>query len=142
MAKQSLNVEKSRFDPQLDTDRWEDRWENVERFILAHRPLFYTNGFVRSEWRWRNGRRFGPYFRLRYRQGNIQRSIYLGPSNQLADQVRRLLANLQFHRNCRRLRTRLRASLRLEKKHLQNTLHAHGYNMKGFDIHKSKSPRN
>ncbi|MGA2799471.1 MAG: hypothetical protein ABSE63_17955 [Thermoguttaceae bacterium] len=138
MAKPSRNVEKTRFVPQLDADRW----DTVEKFILANRPLFYTNGSVVTEWRWRNGLRFGPYFRLKYRDGNIQRSIYLGPSNQLAEKVRRLLANLQFHRTCRRLRTRLRASLRLEKKHLQNILNTHGYNMKGFDIHKSKSPRN
>jgi hypothetical protein len=104
--------------------------------------LFYTNGFVRSEWRCRNGRRFGPYFRLRYRDGNIQRSIYLGPSNQLAEKVRKLLANLQLHRTIRRLHTKIRVSLHLEKKNLKNMLHACGYNLKGNEIHKSKSPRN
>ena len=125
-----------RFVPQLDAARW----EIVESFILAHRPLFYTNGSVVSEWRWRNGFRFGPYFRLKYRENKLQRSIYLGPSNQLAEKVRKFLANLQLHRTIRRLHTKIRVSLRLEKKNLKNMLHACGYNLKGNEIHKSKIP--
>jgi hypothetical protein len=138
MAKPSRNVEKTQFDAQLNTDRW----ETVERFILAHRPLFLANGFVVTEWRRRKGLCFGQYFRLRYRDGNIQRSIYLGPYDILAEKIRRLLQKLQFHRTCRRLSKKIRVSLRLEKKNLKNMLHACGYNLKGNEIHKSKSPRN
>ena len=134
MAKPFQKVEKSRFVPQLDNRRW----ETIEGFILANRLLLCANGSVATEYRWRNGRRFGPYFRLRYRQGNTQRSIYLGPSPELAEKVRRLLAELQFRRTCRRLTRNIRASLRLEKKNLQNMLRACGYRMKGFEIHKAR----
>ena len=134
MVKPSQKVEKSRFDAQLDAERW----QAVEGFIRANQPLFYVSGYVTSDWRARNGRRFGPYFRLRYRQGNTQRSIYLVPSPELAEKVRRLLAELQFRRTCRRLTRNIRASLRLEKKNLQNMLRACGYRMKGFEIHKAR----
>jgi hypothetical protein len=137
-AKPSPNVEKSQFDPQLHCDRW----AAVESFILAHRPLFYTNGFVVSEWRWRNRLRFGPYYRLKYREGNIQRSIYLGPSNELAQKVCGLLARLQFHRTCRRVSKKIRASMRLEIKNMQRLVQPFGYYMKGLALHKRKSPCN
>jgi hypothetical protein len=129
-------VEKQRFVPQLVARRW----ETIERFIRVRPFLFDTNGSVVSEWRCRNGRRFGPYYRLKYREGKIQRSIYLGPSDDLAEKVRRLLQNLQFHRTCRRLSKKIRASLRIEKIRLQNILRANGYYLKGSEIHKAKSP--
>jgi hypothetical protein len=129
-------VEKQRFVPQLVARRW----ETIERFIRVRPLLFDTNGSVTSEWRCRNGRRFGPYYRLKYREGKIQRSIYLGQSDELAENVRRLLQNLQFHRTCRRLSKIIRASLRIEKKRLQNILRANGYYLKGSEIHKAKSP--
>jgi hypothetical protein len=130
-------VEKSPVDPQLEAARW----EKVEGFILAHRSLFYANGFVTTEWRRRRGLRFGPYYRLKYRMHNVQRSIYLGPSTELAEKVRLLLAELQLRRTCRRVRAQVRASLRIEKKRLEIILRANGYYMKGFEIHRSKSRR-
>jgi hypothetical protein len=134
MARPSQNVERPRFVPQLDAGRL----HTVENFIRTNRRLFSTGGSVVAEWRSRDGRRFGPYFRLKYRQGNVQWSIYLGPSDELAEKVRRLLHVVQFHRTCRRLSARIRASLRCEKKNLQDYLHACGYYMKGFEFHKSR----
>ncbi|MGD0655768.1 MAG: hypothetical protein ABSA16_15630 [Thermoguttaceae bacterium] len=137
-ARPSPNVEKSRFVPQLHCDRW----ASVERFILANRTLFYTHGSVVTEWRSRNGLRFGPYYRLKYREGNIQRSIYLGPSNELAQKVCGLLARLQFHRTCRRVSKKIRASIRLEIKNMHRLVQSLGYYMKGLALHKRKSPCN
>ncbi|MGA2797376.1 MAG: hypothetical protein ABSE63_07360 [Thermoguttaceae bacterium] len=112
----------------------------IKRQILAHATIFAQQGTVVASWRKSGNYRFGPYFHLKYRDGDVQRSIYLGRSKELAKEVRRLLAGLQFGRTCRRLRTRLRSSLRLEKTRLRENLHARGYRMKGFEIHKSKSP--
>jgi hypothetical protein len=134
-ARPSTNVENSRFVPQLHCDRW----AAVERFILANRPLFYTHGSVVSEWRSRNGLRFGPYYRLKYREGNIQRSIYLGTSNELAQKVCGLLARLQFNRTCRRVSKKIRASMRLEIKNVQILIQPLGYYTKGLALHKRKS---
>jgi hypothetical protein len=128
-------VEKSRFVSQLNVDRC----ESVKKFILAHRTLFAASGTMAVEWRLRGGRRFGPYFRVKYREGCLQRSLYLGRSQEFAEEVRRLLADLKFHRTFRRLESKIRASLRLQKAHLKNNLQARGYNLKGFEIHKSKS---
>jgi hypothetical protein len=128
-------VEKSRFSAQNNSGRF----ELIKMQILARSTLFARQGTVVATWRRYCNSRSGPYFRLKYYEGGVQRSIYLGRSEELAQEVRRLLAGLQFRRICRRLRTRLRSSLRLEKTRLQENLHAQGYRMKGFEIHKSQS---
>ncbi len=124
---------KSRFSAQ----KYAAGFELIKTQILALSTLFAQQGTVVATWRKYGKSRLGPYFRLTYREGGVQRSIYLGRSEELAQEVGRLLAGLQFHRTCRRLRTRLRSSLRLEKTRLRENLHAHGYRMKGFEIHRA-----
>jgi len=111
----------------------------IKRRILARPALFAQQGTIVATWRKHGNFRLGPYFRLKYYDGGVQRSIYLGRSQELAQEVRRLLADLQFHRTSRRLHWQIRASLRLQKTRLQNHLHAHGYHLKGYKIHKSKT---
>ena len=48
-----------------------------------------------ADFRTRDGRRFGPYYRVAFRQNDRQRSIYLGRSQSLADRVANLLAELR-----------------------------------------------
>jgi len=136
MTTQSSVVEKARFVDQNISARF----KRIQAFILDNHRLFSTTGVVVAGWRYYRNNRLGPFFRLAYRQNNRQSSLYLGRSRELAEKVRCLLADLQFHRTCRRLRVKLRASLRLQKTRLQENLHAHGYRMKGFEIHKSKLP--
>ena len=44
----------------------------------ADRAALARQGFVAAEWRRRGGRRWGPYFKLRWRRGGVQRVRYLG----------------------------------------------------------------
>jgi len=110
------------FVPQLTGSRWND----LRAYLLAHPQVFANQGTVVEEWCKRGDRSFGPYFRLKFRITGRQNSIYLGRSPQLADQVRRLLIELQYARNCRRMRKQLWAALRLEKARFQNVLSASG----------------
>jgi hypothetical protein len=137
MINAPTNVEKSRFWHQ----KMPAKFDKIKSQLLARPALFENQGSVAATWRKHGNARLGPYFILRYFENGVRRSIYLGRSEQLAQEVRRLLENLQFHRISRRLRAKIRKSLHLQKKQLQNNLHALGYYIKGFEIHKAKSPQ-
>jgi len=86
----------------------------------------------------RNGKRFGPYYRFAYRDGDRQRSIYLGRAGELVEEVRQRLAALHRPRTqyqaVQRLQRQVRASLRIEKRHLRSLLHSCGLRLKGFEL--------
>ena len=121
---------------QLPNDQ-ETRFNRARTFILANPRLFATQGSVVPTWRVRAGKRFGPYYRLAYRRGGRQRSIYLGP-RPVADRLRQFLDQLQRpHRRrqlYKRLQTQVRASLRQAKKHLAQQLAALGVTLKGYEF--------
>jgi hypothetical protein len=129
-------LEKTPFRPQ----KYAARLHKIKTQILAASALLATQGAVIATWRKRGNSQLGPYYRLRYYENRTRRSIYLGRSEELAQAVRRLLFDLQYTRISRRLRNNIRKSMRIQKKQLQSNLHTHGYHIKGFKIHKSKSP--
>jgi hypothetical protein len=114
------------------------RFERVRTLVLAERLRFAAQGSVVAGWRVYGGRRLGPYFRLAYREGGRQRSIYLGRCAELARRVRELLAGLERPRRERRLFARLiaqvRASLRHAKVELRRRLAVWGIQLKGFEF--------
>jgi hypothetical protein len=63
--------------------------------LTTIRHLLARQGSIVQSWRYKNGRKTGPYFRLAYRDEGRQRSIYLGKSPPILDQVRRLLEKFQ-----------------------------------------------
>ena len=65
------------------------------RLIAARPDIFLRQGHVAATWRRRNGKTFGPYFRLSYRGSGRQNSIYLGRAGALVERVRQALATLQ-----------------------------------------------
>ena len=107
--------------------------------LLAARPdLFRRGGHVAASWRQRDGRKFGPYFRLAYRDGDRQHSIYLGGAGPLVEQVRQQLAAIQRPYTERRalcqVEREVRTSLRLEKRHFSQLLRPLGLRLKGFEL--------
>ena len=114
------------------------RFGRVRAMVLAERGRFAVQGSVVAGWREYGGRRLGPYFRLAYRDGRRQRSIYLGRCVELARRVRQLLAELQRPRRERLLFARLvaqvRASLRSAKAELERHLAAWGIRLEGFQF--------
>jgi hypothetical protein len=107
--------------------------------LLALRPeLFMRQGHIAASWRCREGKRFGPYYRLGYRENGRQHSVYLGRASELVDCVRQRLAALQRpkveRRAVRSLERQVRAALRSEKRHLNALLCPYGLYMKGFEV--------
>jgi hypothetical protein len=107
--------------------------------LRAAEELLASQGTVVATWRKRRNSLTGPYYRVRYFENGIRRSIYLGRDEYLADAIRRYLADLQHPRIFRRLRRQIRRSLRLEKRRLEEILNIHGYYMKGFEIRKQNA---
>ena len=128
------NTEKSRSVDQKAAARW----ERVEAQLAAAPGVFAVGGTVVTTWRTYRGRRLGPYFRLAYRKGRRQCSIYLGRSAELARRVRDLLARLQeehrWRRTTRRMRREVRRSLRRWLEYLGRQLAQLGIERKGFEF--------
>ncbi len=107
-----------------------------EHFIRANLDIFTRRGSVVASYRTKNGRRFGPYYRLAYLDNGRQRSRYLGRASRLVRRVRRLLARLQKPRNDRRQFARAdrlrKTNLRRVKRHWQQTLQAYGLYARGW----------
>ena len=106
--------------------------------ILAQAELLRHQGAVVATWRTQRGRTSGPFYRLAYRQGGRQRSIYLGRSALLARKVRALLAVLQRpmreERDWERLRRAVKSALRARKAEWARELAKHGFCLKGYEV--------
>jgi hypothetical protein len=112
--------------------------EQVWLYIKLHRRQFVTQGSVVAGWRQSGARRLGPYYRLFHRENGRQQTIYLGKSEWLAEEVRKLLAMVQrpFReaRAYKRLQASARAGLRKAKSELRQKLARFGLLLKGFEI--------
>jgi len=116
-----------------------DQLDHAASRLLAAQPeLFLRQGCVIATWRRRNGKMFGPYYRLSYRTGGRQCAIYLGRAGTLVEQVRATLATLQQpraeRREFERLERQIRASLRIEKLSVRRLLYPYGLRLKGREI--------
>lgn len=89
-------------------------------------------------WRSSGGRTFGPYYRLVYRKEGRRRSIYLGRSAALAEEVRALLATLQTtlneEREWRQMRRAVKKALRAQKAAWGAELAKYGFELKGYEV--------
>lgn len=114
------------------------RWERVKKTVLAAPSRFAAQGAVVAGWRERGGRRLGPYYRLAYREGGRQRSIYLGRYGELVRRVRALLVGLKRplreRRRMRRLKAQVRAALGRCKARVAELLAPWGVRTKGFEF--------
>lgn len=112
--------------------------QRVTERIAAHARVLADQGSVVEGWRPYRGRQLGPYYRLTFRIDGRQRSIYLGADPQLADEVRRLLADLKAPRRQRLLaaqqRQRVKRSLANHKIQWQAELAEVGLYLKGNEV--------
>jgi hypothetical protein len=108
------------------------------RLMAARADIFSRQGRVDTTWRRREGKTFGPYYRLSYREGGRQRSLYLGGAGALVERVRRALRAAQRpvaeHRTLDRLRRQIRVSLRTTKHRVAALLRPLGLRLKGFEV--------
>ena len=115
-----------------------DQLDHPALRLVAVRPeLFIRQGHVAAGWRHRNGKTFGPYYRLSYRENGRQHSIYLGP-RPLVEQVRRQLDVLQRamveRRAVRRLERDIRRPCGSKRLNLNALLRPYGLRLKGFEV--------
>jgi hypothetical protein len=93
-----------------------NRTEILKQVLSANSSLFKTQGAIVSGWRYRNGKRYGPYFRLGWRDDGRQKSFHLGSEGYLVEFVRQYLSALREPRRraqaVKRTICRLRAARR------------------------------
>lgn len=108
------------------------------RLIAARPDLFCRQGHVAASYRCRNGKRFGPYYRLSYREEGRQRSIYLGPAGELVERVRQALTTRQRpvtqYRLFDRMAEQIRSSLRIQRLRVGALLRPFGLRLKGAEV--------
>lgn len=108
------------------------------RLIRMKPELFAAQGHVAETWRHRDGKKFGPYYRLSYRLGGRQHSIYLGRASELVIRVRRELEAVRMPLLQRRmfcsLERRILASLRVHKRRVSMLLRPYGLRLKGYEV--------
>ena len=106
--------------------------------VAAHSDLFARQGSVVQSWRHVDGKRYGPYYRLTYREDGRQRAVYLGRAGSLVEEVRQRLAALQRpwrqHRAWTRMRRDLFRSMRQAKAQMDRQLRPLGLRMQGFEV--------
>jgi hypothetical protein len=127
----STELENSKVDGQLD--------HPALRLIAARRDVFMRQGHVAETWRHRDGKKFGPYYRLSYREAGRQCDVYLGRAGKLVERVRQALADVQKHLAQHRLFEQIRrstlASLRIEKIRANSLLlRVWGLRLKGYEV--------
>jgi hypothetical protein len=116
-----------------------DQQTHAALILLASRPEFFAgHGSIDANFRRRDGRTYGPYFRLRYREAGRAHSVYLGLAGPLVDRVRQTLQSLQAplrqHRAILQLQRCVRNALRLDRSHLDAQLRTLGLRMQGFEV--------
>ena len=116
-----------------------DQLTHVALKLIAARPdLFCRQGYVAATYRRRNGKTFGPYYLLSYREDGRVRSIYLGRAGKLVSRVRQALGAAQRpvtqYRLFERLVRQIRASLRIERIRLRSLLYPFGLRLKGAEV--------
>ncbi len=123
---------------QRKTQKAAARLQKVQLFFEANPQIFARQGTVAATWRTYKGKRLGPYYQLTYRHQDRQHWLYLGRSEQLANQVRELLNHLHRPRDERRINRRLlsqaRVSLRLAKAQLKQACADRSITLKGWEF--------
>ena len=108
------------------------------RLIRMKPELFALQGHVAETWRHRNGKKYGPYYRLGYRLAGRQHSIYLGRASELVEQIRCALQAVQLPHYERRLfrdmERQVRASLRVCRVRVSRLLRPYGLRLKGYEV--------
>jgi hypothetical protein len=123
----------------MENRQLDDQLHHPALLLIAARPdLFCRQGSVAASYRRRNGKRFGPYYRLSYREEGRQRSIYLGPAGELVERVRQVLADRQRpvtqYRLFERLQKQIRSSLRIQRLRVGALLRPFGLRLKGAEV--------
>ena len=97
--------------------REQQRISRAEVFFARYHAALGRQGAVVASWRWQEGRRLGPYFRLDVRDEHGHKAaLYLGPESPWVAHVRARLDQLQHHR---RQQQQFAHAYRIHRRHLR-----------------------
>jgi hypothetical protein len=123
----------------------DQRRQRVLAFIEGHAPHLARQGAVVSSFRRRGGRKIGAYYRLAFRDGRVQRSLYLGDDMVLVNEVRAALETLQRpHRERHALlrqKKAIRRALAQCRAQLKRELARRGWWLQGYEVRGWHTPR-
>jgi hypothetical protein len=129
----------SHFDDEKATARFVD----LRSQILGRKELITRDASVVASWKTYRGKRFGPYYRVAYRENGVLRSIYIGRDEQLAKMASALIDELKQPREedrlIRRLRAAARASLRRTLAEAEALAAPLGFRRRGFRFCKRRA---
>lgn len=113
--------------------------QRVRKFLEENEDRLARQGSIVSGYRQRDGRRWGPYFRLMCRlEDGRQTSVYLGANIALVDQVRDCLSELQApirdDRCLRKVRLQIRRELAIVHIGLSEQIVDFGLFLHGNDV--------
>lgn len=116
----------------------DQRWDQIRRFLEEHASLLSRQGSIIETWRFRNGRRLGPYFRLSFRDQRRQRSLYLGTDQAMISKVvqhlKALQSTVRLDRQLNRTRAALRRELTRAHQAVDAALQGTGLHRKGNEV--------
>jgi len=116
----------------------DQKLSKVLGLLEAQPALFTKQGSVVETWRVYRGQKLGPYYRLAFRDGGRQSSIYLGTCKERANQIRAVLVSLQnstiLKNTVKRARAQVCSQLRQHKKDWEKLLQKHGLHLQGFEV--------
>jgi hypothetical protein len=116
----------------------DQRRQRIGNFIDAHAEQLTHQGTIVSSFRCRGGQRVGPYYRLTFREGRNQRSLYLGNDMDLIAEARTVLQELQRPYRERRAVQRCKSAIRKALTHcrteLRRELARRGLRLQGHEV--------
>jgi hypothetical protein len=114
-------------------------------FLEQHSAALQRQGVIQAFDRPRGGRRYGPYFRVVFRDHERQRTFYLGRPSELVDLAREQLARLQQRRRQqlagRRRMAAFRGTMRGFRAQIKTLLAERGLDLKGWELRGTRRER-
>jgi hypothetical protein len=111
--------------------------------LADNADILDDQGSVQEFWRVHKEKRLGPYFRLVYREGQAQRTRYLGRDEAFAEKVRMVLRELQASgrraRDLDRLLSQICREMLRQKRQFNYYLAKQGLYLKGSEIRGRRS---
>ena len=119
--------------------REQQRQARIDDFFTRNGTALARQGSVVASWRWKDGRRLGPFFRLDVRDERGRKAaLYLGRESPLVADVRARLAQLQRRRRQRQQFARnyriRRLDLRAAHQNLADELQKVGLRLQGSEV--------
>lgn len=114
------------------------RFQKIAGRIMASAEQIARDGAVVASWRSYRGQKLGPYWRIAFRDRGRRKSIYLGRSEALVQQVRRLVDELKEPGRrriaLRRAEKQIGTGLRRQKALWERELRVRGLYTRGYAV--------